>query len=627
MTEIPPTGVSQFRRDPRRPRSWVSRARVEREVLAALSAMRLTEVRTLLDEQDHDELFALLTDSDLRLREGRADIAELRALCQHVDEVATVSQRSWAWAIQADWLLVNGDPAAVEVAQLALGSVAADPAVGDTMHQFARSRLLRVASADYWFHPVPEGLATYGKLRDESVRRLLRCGFTDEAMASGAIAAGFQALFVGEDLVEAYQRARETRGAFPADATEGWPVVLDFLVGCLALITDDRDGARAAQVRLERAASIEPAALLAPYIDARLHLLDDGPSEHALAQLAASTDAFRPHPRFRHLVLMDLTHLLADLGCPDARLVGRETLELPALTPLDEMGQAAVRLRLELLDGNHPDPAVIESLLTTIERSGRRRTASRLALSLGHDLARLGDTEQATRLWVWGGSRLVVPARRTRHERHLARSLPITDAPPDGRTTRIRVLVPRLQVEVEGRVVPVGDSAAALLIGLATAHPRPLHVEQIADLLWPGQDVAAVRSRLTTATYRLRRALGPAGRAVRRTGELLALDDALLSCDLWAFREAIEAGGRQAGAALAGVRGVLCSTQFPYTDWLVDERQRFVADWVHQARAAIEQGLVDPGSLRRAQRMLNVRPDELGGGRDRHRFPDGRSSP
>src|SRR4051794_24545870 len=168
-------------------RSLIDRVRAERAVLADVSAMRTTAARARLAGAEHDELFALLADADIRYREGHIDIAELQTLRDLAGQQGQPSTLAWAWAVLADRLLITGDPAAFVEARRALDTLPPETAVGDVIGQWARSRLLRVAAATYWIFPTPGGLELHRQLHSESVTRLLRCGFTDEAESSGAI--------------------------------------------------------------------------------------------------------------------------------------------------------------------------------------------------------------------------------------------------------------------------------------------------------------------------------------------------------------------------------------------------------------------------------------------------------
>ena len=175
---------------------------------------------------------------------------------------------------------------------------------------------------------------------------------------------------------------------------------------------------------------------------------------------------------------------------------------------------------------------------------------------------------------------------------------------------QIGVLAPTLEVTVDGAPVTLQAAAATLLVALVASHPAPLHVEQIAELLWPGEEIAAVRTRLNTLSYRLRRSLGGAG-VLLRTGELLALDPSACSIDLLAFREALRGDDAARLAALRCVRGNLCDAALPYVERLIDERRTFQALWVEHATDLLSRGACEPRSLADAMGALGVTPDDL----------------
>src|SRR4051812_28221712 len=109
--------------------SLIDRVRSERAVLADVSAMRTTAARARLAGEEHDELFALLADADIRFREGHIDIAELQTLRDLASQQDHPSTVAWAWAILADRLLITGDPAAFVEARRAIDALPPEPAV------------------------------------------------------------------------------------------------------------------------------------------------------------------------------------------------------------------------------------------------------------------------------------------------------------------------------------------------------------------------------------------------------------------------------------------------------------------------------------------------------------------
>jgi DNA-binding SARP family transcriptional activator len=152
----------------------------------------------------------------------------------------------------------------------------------------------------------------------------------------------------------------------------------------------------------------------------------------------------------------------------------------------------------------------------------------------------------------------------------------------------VRVLRPVLEVERAGRLSMVRPAVAKLLLALVIAHPRPLHVEQVAEHFWPGVPLSQVRGRLDSLAHRLRSTLGEAGNCVVRTEGRLALDPARapIEVDLFDLRAAMARPDGARVRDLAAVTGNLCEVQFPYDEFLVDARHHFVASWLFAARRA-----------------------------------------
>ena len=180
---------------------------------------------------------------------------------------------------------------------------------------------------------------------------------------------------------------------------------------------------------------------------------------------------------------------------------------------------------------------------------------------------------------------------------------------PAARTrVTVRALRPVLEVERDGHPVAVRATVAKLLLVLVTAHPRPLHAEEVADVLWPGEPLEAVRGRLDSLVHRLRRALGDDAAAFvsRADGRLaLAPDAAPVEVDPFRLRSALATRGGTDPALLAQVDGNLCEAQFPYDEALVDARHRLAGEWLAAARRAGASG-ARLDTLRPAARALGV---------------------
>jgi DNA-binding SARP family transcriptional activator len=149
----------------------------------------------------------------------------------------------------------------------------------------------------------------------------------------------------------------------------------------------------------------------------------------------------------------------------------------------------------------------------------------------------------------------------------------------------LQVLRPDLVIRRNGEVVAVPPRAATLLVALAHAHPNPVHVERVHDILWPDRELRP--NRLNTLVHRLRSALGESPEVLRRDGPLLRLDERYCDVDLWAYRRKLHGGAEERLAGLAAVRGNLCEAQLPYNEHLVEARHELLADWLRHAGAAV----------------------------------------
>jgi hypothetical protein len=238
---------------------------------------------------------------------------------------------------------------------------------------------------------------------------------------------------------------------------------------------------------------------------------------------------------------------------------------------------ALLRVRLDVIDGLVVDPAAALPLLGQLAERGSARRAGAVALRLGRDLDRAGAADAAATLRAWGLDRLPDERRRTAWEHLWAQPADRPEARPAGPATAgttattttavtVRVMVPVLEVELGGAPITVRTMPAKLLLALLVAHPQPLHVEQAVDLLWPEAPADVGRPRLNTVVHRLRTALGLAPGTLRRIGDVLLLDPTGWDVDLFRLR----AGPDAALADEPG--GNLCHVQFPYDDFLVEQR-------------------------------------------------------
>jgi DNA-binding SARP family transcriptional activator len=121
--------------------------------------------------------------------------------------------------------------------------------------------------------------------------------------------------------------------------------------------------------------------------------------------------------------------------------------------------------------------------------------------------------------------------------------------------------------------------AQALLAYLALppgqAHPR----DKLAALLWGGIREESARASLRQALFSIRKALGERERALRQTGDALALDPAGAEVDVALFERAVRDGTPESlERAVALYRGDLLDgfvvDEAPFEEWVLGERER-----------------------------------------------------
>ncbi|MEN8376471.1 MAG: AAA family ATPase, partial [Gemmatimonadota bacterium] len=118
----------------------------------------------------------------------------------------------------------------------------------------------------------------------------------------------------------------------------------------------------------------------------------------------------------------------------------------------------------------------------------------------------------------------------------------------------------------------------ALLALLAEAHPRPLTRRYVLDTLWPGVDQDRSRRSLNQAVYGIRRRVGAELLRVRL--DLLALEGAEWTCDLWEVDELVAHGAR----TRTPLRRFAESGRLPETPGFID--------WVDRSRARVDAHMV-----------------------------------
>jgi hypothetical protein len=557
--------------------------------------------------------------ADARCRVAGVTVAEARDLVERARREAPAHPllRWWATAMLAERALLDTDLAVVPVAAAALaemsGDVFAPPVV-----LFVRGRLRRVASALYLALPSAGNRAAHRAARDAAMGDFSRGGFFAEVALTRALCASFVALAAWEDLPECLVAVRDAGAclAGPPDgeqAAEGaaWLPLVDDLRMLVALNAGDLDEVEAASAAMDRAsAAIGAAGSPRPVLHAAASvgraaaaLVRSGGDDRSVAGMAAVFDRLRrDHPPFLALSQMHAANLLLDLGrAGPARRFALAALDWPPASPLVAALHELLRHRLALVDpasrwppGTGSDPgsagsaggagssggrrvapaaqAAVDAVLDRFDAIGYRRAAGTWALRLAPDFDRAGAPEAAAALRRRGEA--VVPGglRRTPAERRWA------TPPGAGAVVAVRLLAPVVEVEVDGRPLPLRDMAAKLLLALLVAHPEPLHVEQAADVLWPDASCAVARRRLNTVVHRLRAALDAGAQVVRRRGDVLLIEPSAWHVDLFEFRRDVRAtdpGARR--RALGRVRGLLAHVQFPYDDLLIEARAAVAA--------------------------------------------------
>lgn len=263
-------------------------------------------------------------------------------------------------------------------------------------------------------------------------------------------------------------------------------------------------------------------------------------------------------------------------------------------------------------------------LLTTA--LGRSGLANPRYLYLPADI-RLGDARQlpelGCRLLDCGEAGLLGRLRDLVYERIGLRPSPRPAAdrttgpgPGPGPTLEMRVLAPVVEVLVDGQATMTSDAQAKLLLALAARHPMPMHAEQVSELLWPGEPLAATRHRLHNLLLRLRKALGDRTAVTARRGGVLCLAPDRWSVDLWTFRQALADDGRNDKGearrrALLLPRGNLAEVQFPYDDHFAGDRAWVRSEWLRHARSASTSDELLASDLVPALSALGLTPDDL----------------
>ncbi len=132
-----------------------------------------------------------------------------------------------------------------------------------------------------------------------------------------------------------------------------------------------------------------------------------------------------------------------------------------------------------------------------------------------------------------------------------------------------------MEVRVRGRPLPHLRSRQSLwiLALLALRHPRPVHREWLASMLWPNSEQSRAFSNLRVALSELRAALGEEGRRILTpTRGSLTLDLEQAEVDVLRFDSAVaERQIQELKQAVALYRGPLM--QSCVEEWVVPERE------------------------------------------------------
>jgi DNA-binding SARP family transcriptional activator len=173
----------------------------------------------------------------------------------------------------------------------------------------------------------------------------------------------------------------------------------------------------------------------------------------------------------------------------------------------------------------------------------------------------------------------------------------------------VRVMAPVLALERDGTVHVLPEISSRLLLALALAHPAPVNIESLSELLWPGVPLERTRPRMSSALHRLRRSAEALPDLVVRHRDLLSLSDGC-EVDLYDYRRRLRHPGTRA-AALLEVRDNICEAQFPYEEGFVAERHRFVGEWLLHARDALADGGVTMSDLLPALAALGLSAEDV----------------
>lgn len=574
---------------------------VEDDVLHLLSAGRAEEAMTRLDDRRSttpSDLFDELGRVDARLRTLTVEVPELQRLLRRVERTEEVDGRFrvWVQAMICERLLLDGDPTAIVIAKVALDEVTCG-VLPPVLVAYGLARLKRVAAIGWLITPTPESLAAHRALIADAVSDLIRCGFREGAAGTAGLSAGAQAVLWGEQVDENLAALLEDRACLAENDRSLWPATLDTLIVMAGLIVGDQAAVEDALDRLEHPAVEHPYSTIARSLGrALLDVVVTEGSSDAVASLEVALGSARAtHPRVTYPWQWLIVNLLADVGSSGAARCLRGSVTTALDSPAQQIERDFLMMRIASLEGDPPTASEVKELVEQIAATGRTRHAAAMALRLSRDLGRAGAGVDAVAVHMWGSEHLPPPSRRTIWEHALVGELEEPESPGVPRAgdvsvageparPRICVLRPSISIEIEGSPVAISEMPAKLLLTVLLAHPMPVHVEQLCDVLWPDAPLSSTRDRLNTAMHRLRRLLRPDGEVVGRQGDLVFLVEDQLDVDLLRYRQSLASTAGDRAGTLASVRGNLCDAQFPYDDVFLDARRVFEAEWLEAAR-------------------------------------------
>ncbi|MEV0646134.1 winged helix-turn-helix domain-containing protein [Phytomonospora sp. NPDC050363] len=186
------------------------------------------------------------------------------------------------------------------------------------------------------------------------------------------------------------------------------------------------------------------------------------------------------------------------------------------------------------------------------------------------------------------------------------------------------------EVVVSGEVVPAAAwqsrKARDLLRILIARRGRPVPREELAELLWPGEDAGKVAHRLSVALSILRRVLDPgrgrdgAGEVIRTDASRVALDRARADIDVFTFLDGAGYALRQAApTALSTVERAYLGDFLedePYEDWSVSLREEARTVYIQVLRSLSELAESDAEAVRYLHRLLDKDPYDMRAHRD-----------